>query len=363
LLAAGLLTGSGTARATGTVAAPAVTVAPPANLLAEAYKRKASGDLGGAALSFRQAQAAGADAQRVALELGYLENARGSVGDARAQFAAAADGPDYLLAAQARRELAVLPQRVTADLYADAFGWHRASGANALTDLVPTVRVRAFFRPFFALDLQLYGYMQATRDAASRGRDAAGVPAVYADDYALVGGGLMLRLAQRRVGLFVQGGPAFNLLDDGRPRRDLDLRGGGFFGFETGGCRPDPAGPAFRLDLCSDAYGEAVYVSRFQDNVIGFGRAHLGAGYLVTGPVAWQALLQVRASGDRNADYYNNFADGGVAHRWRLLGAVPLDLTAGVSAGRYFGRAGVDPAPGELRYLDLRLMAATHVEF
>ncbi len=361
LLGAGLST-AGVARATDTVA-PTAGVTRPVNFLAEAYRRKATGDLGGAAESFRRARAAGADAQRVALELGYLESARGSFGDAREQFTAATAGPDYVLAAQARRELAVLPRAVTADFYADAYGWRREAGANALTDLVPTVRVRAFVQPSFALDLQFYGYMQATRDVASRGRNSAGVPSVYADDYALAGGGLMLRLARRRVGLFVQGGPALNLLDDGRRRQELDLRGGGFFGLETAGCRPDTAGAALRLDFCADAYGEAVYVSRFQHNVIGFLRAHLGATYLVTGPVAWQALLQLRASGDRNADYYNNFADAGVAQRWRLLGPMPIDLTAGISAGRYFGRAGLDPLPGELRYLDLRLMAATQVEF
>ncbi len=360
IIAASLSAGGRVAQATNTVGAP---LSPPARLLEEAYRRKATGDLSGAVFSFRQAQAAGADAQRVALELGYLENARGSLGDAHSHFAAAAEGPDGMVAAQARRELAVLPRRLTADLYGDAFGWRRTAGANAFTDVVPTVRVRAFFRPSFALDLHVYGYMQATRDAASRGRNAAGVPAVYADDYALIGGGLMLRLFDRHVGLFAQGGPAYNLLDDGRPRSALDLRGGLFFGAETAGCRPDPAGPAFRLDLCSDVYGEGVYVSRFQHNVIGFARAHLGASYLVTGPIAWQALLQLRSSGDRNADYYNNFADGGVAHRWRLMGALPFDLSAGVSAGRYFGRQGLDPLPGELRYLDLRLVAATQLEF
>ena len=48
--------------------------------------------------------------------------------------------------------------------------------------------------------------------------------------------------------------------------------------------------------------------------------------------------------------------------RWRLLGGLPLDLSLGVNAGRYFGRAGLDPAPPRLRYLDLRVLAATYLE-
>jgi hypothetical protein len=332
----------------------------PATLLDEAYRRKASGDLEGAARWFQYAGAAGADAQRIALEVGYLDRGRGALGDAHSRFASAAQGPDPVIAAQARRELEVLPRRFSADLYADAQGWHRPAGGLA-TDLVPTVRARGYWRPSLDLDLQFYVFAQATRDTASRGRDGNGVPAIYADDYALTGGGLLLRLADRRLGLFVQGGPAFNLLDDGRAARALDVRGGAFFGAETAGCRPDRGG-GFHLALCSDLYSEAIYVSRFRHNAIGFSRAHLGASYLVTGPVAWQLLLQARASGDRNADYYNNFADGGVVQRWRLLGALPLDLSLGVNAGRYFGRAGLDPAPPRLRYLDLRLLAATYLE-
>jgi hypothetical protein len=345
-----------------TVAAvgPVVGHASPASLLQQAYRLKAGGDLEGAARSFRRAQAAGADAQRVALEVGYLDRGRGALGDAHDQFASAARGPDPALAAQARRELDVLPRRLSAELYADAQGWHRPSG-GLVTDLVPTVRVRGYLRPSLDLDLALYVFAQATRDTASRGRDGNGVPAIYADDYALTGGGVLLRLAQRRLGLFFQGGPAFNLLDDGRPARALDLRGGAFFGAETDGCRPD-RGSGFHLSFCSDLYSEGIYVSRFRHNVVGFARAHAGLGYLVTGPVAWQLLLQGRASADRNADYYNNFADGGLVQRWRLLRGLPLDLSLGVNAGRYTGRAGLDPAPTRLGYLDLRVLAATYLE-
>jgi hypothetical protein len=351
--------------ATLTLASSPIAAAPTATatLLEQGYQRKARGDIDGAVASFQQARQAGADPQRIALEIGYLQTGRGSVGDARSQFAAAAAGPDPALAAQAQRELQVLPSRLTADIYADSYGWHRAVGGNASTDLVPTVRARVYLRPTFALDLHLYLYAQATRDAASRGSDSAGVPRVYADDYALTGGGLLLRLAGRRLGLFAQAGPAFDLLKDGRKGVVLDVRGGAFLGLETTGCRPQQGGLALRLTLCSDLYGEGIYVSRFNHNVVGFVRAHLGLGYLVTGPVAWQMLLEGRGAGDRNADYYNNFADAGVVQRWRLLGPVPLDLTAGVNAGRYLGRAGVDPAPAELRYLDLRVLAATHVEF
>src|SRR5690348_16344594 len=68
-----------------------VAATPPATttLLEQGYQRKATGDLDGAVASFQQARQAGADPQRVALEIGYLQTGRGSLGDARSQFAAA----------------------------------------------------------------------------------------------------------------------------------------------------------------------------------------------------------------------------------------------------------------------------------
>ncbi|HEV8163054.1 MAG TPA: hypothetical protein VGR74_01140 [Actinomycetota bacterium] len=346
-------------------AATAATSAVPEKLLADGYQRKSNRDFDGAAAAFSQARSAGADPQRVALELGYLRAALGEVGPARDQFYAAAGGPNLTLADQARREIDALPSRLWADIYADSYGWHRAAGGNPTTDLVPTVRARLHLRLTFAVDLQLYAYLQATRDVASRASSNAGVPEIYADNFAMGGAGLLLRVWQKRLGFFAQAGPAFNLMvGDGRPRLALDVRGGAFLFAESAGCRPDRAGGSgFGFWPCAELYSEGIYVSRFQHNVIGFARGGAAAGYLLTGPVAWQLLVESRAAVDRNRDYYNNFADVGGGHRWRLLGGVPIDLQAGVYAGRYFGRQGRDPAPQERRYVDLRVLAATYLEF
>src|SRR5258708_36584962 len=57
-----------------------------AALLDEAYRRKAAHDDAGAAAAFTRARAAGADDQRVAMELGYLAPARGAVEAARPEL-------------------------------------------------------------------------------------------------------------------------------------------------------------------------------------------------------------------------------------------------------------------------------------
>lgn len=341
----------------------AETAAETTELLARAYQYKAAGDSEGALAAFEAARAAGADVQRVALEIAYVRLGRGEVSRAREDLDRARTGPDPSLAEQARREIAALPSRLWAELYADSYGWSRTAGGGPGADFVPTVRVRALIRPSLDADVHVYLFGQATRDLASRGRNASALPEIYADNRALAGAGVLARMWRRRLGVFAQAGPAFALVDDGAAQVALDARGGAFLGAETAGCRPRPGGLRLTLRPCAETYAEAVYVSRFDHNVVGFGRWRLAATTLVTGPVAWQLAIETRAAVDRNRNFYNNFADAGVGHRFRLLGRVPLDVLVGVHAGSAFGIASRDPAPRPLHYVDARLQAATYLEF
>jgi hypothetical protein len=324
-----------------------------------AYERKASDDLGGAIEALEAARQAGADPQRVELELAYARLAMGETAAARDALSAAARGPDAELARRARAELDALPSRWWVDLYAESFGWHRADGADSTTDLVPTVRARAFRRLSFAPDVNVYLFAQATRDTASRGA-GAGAPTIHSDNSALVGAGFLVRLWRSRVGLFGQAGPAVSLIDDGTDAVDFDARGGAYLGIESAACGP---GPRPRASICSDVYAEAVYTSRFDNDVSALARGRQSLRYLATGPLGWEIFWELRGSADRNGDYYDNFVDAGAGPRWRVLGRVPLDLQAGVHAGRYFGRDNVDPAPDKLHYVDLRILATTYLEF
>ncbi|MEI8255245.1 MAG: hypothetical protein WCJ30_06175, partial [Deltaproteobacteria bacterium] len=192
--------------------------------LQEGWRLKAAADTAGAIRAFEQARAAGADVQIVSLELGYLELRRGHRGAARGYFSTAAAGPDRERAEIARRELRYLPAHLWADVYAEAWGWHRFAGAPS-TDLVPTLRVRALVRPVLDFDLSGFLYAQGTRDVASQGNGTVALSRIYADNRLTLGAGLLLRLWQGRIGVFAQGGYAFNLLNDSQPHQ-WDVRAG-----------------------------------------------------------------------------------------------------------------------------------------
>ncbi|HEY8430661.1 MAG TPA: hypothetical protein VIL20_19915 [Sandaracinaceae bacterium] len=330
--------------------------------LNEAYRAKAEGNLEAAHRAFVRALTLGADPQLVHLELGYLALARGSRQDARGHFEAAANGPDRDIAENARGQLRYLPTHFWLDAYVEAWGWYRLAGRQS-ENLVPTLRLRSLWRPFLDFDLSVYLYGQITRDVSSRGRTATSLPLVYADNHALVGGGLLFRFLDGHMSAFAQLGPAFNLLDDGRDVVTFDARAG-----VTGGIASDecllPVVDHVRAFIggCAEFYGELVYVSRFDHDIVGMLRGRLGINLLQTGPVLWQPHFELRALGGKNGDYYNNLAELGVGHRWRLLVPFNVDLVTTLHGGVYYGVQNVDPVPDPPLYLELRALLTSYVE-
>lgn len=337
-------------------------------LLDQAYQRKSARDYAGAAVSFDAARRAGAKAQLIDLELGYLAAARGDPMAARAAFRSAAVGADPELASEAKRQLAASsaqgarePRGLWFDLYADAFGWKRVRGANDDANLVPSLRLRGLLRVFNRPQLDVYVLAQGTRDVASRGASGTTLPLIYSDNKLLLGGGLMLRVWDGQLGLYTQLAAAFDLVAEDQEPVALDARVGAFLSLHAPTCWPEAAGGAeLRAWWCNEVYADAAYINRFDHNVIAFARGRSIVGYARTGPVAWQVALEGRVAKDRNDDFYNNFFDAGIGPLWRLLAPLRVDFMLSVHAGSYFGLENRDPAPHPLGFVDLRALVATY---
>ena len=418
---------SETGKGGGEEAAPSL---PAWRWLERFYAAKSEGNISAAREALRAASEAGGEPQLLEMELGYLELAEGNRDAARAAFERAGEGPDeersalaraevvalseeelraepagpseesmgpqyaalkagyaakeaedfraargYFkearagenaeLSAQARSELRYLPKLAWGDAYLEGYGWHRFAGAST-SDFVPTLRVRGFLHPIPKVDLDPYVFVQVSRDVASRAEGPEGYPLIYADNHLMLGGGLQFRFWKKRVGLFAQVGPAFNLVrgpDD--PLVELDVRAGIFFVLQVPNCSPAPEKRGARKELafCADIYSEAVYVSRFDHNLLATARARVGLTYLVTGPISWEPYAEVRLLKDIRNDYWNNLADAGLGHRWRLLRPFSLQLLIGVHGGGYFGLEGDDPAPDDLSYGELRVQLGGYASF
>ncbi len=336
-------------------------------LLQLGWDRKAAGDLDGSAEAFEAALQEGADPHVVAMELGYLALERDDKRAARGHFRAAKSAAQAQ-AREARTAMEGVPRPYRFDLYGEGYGWHRFVPERS-TNFVPMLRFRALWRPLERVDLEPYLFLQVSRDFSSRGGTGpGGVPLIYADNSLMFGAGVQLGLWRRQLGLFAQIGPAFNLLrDDGRNPVMLDVRAGAYLFLESPRCHPAPQGDdheaTIAVDPCAELYSEAVYVSRFDHNLMAMARGRYAIGWLVTGPVAWQPIAEVRVFKDVNNDYWNNLVDGGVGHRWRLLRPIGLDVMLSVHVGTYFGLENVDPAPDTLYYSELRFQTATYITF
>lgn len=319
-----------------------------------------------AAASLETAAKEGADRCAILLETGYLEGAQNHGVKARKAFREAAQCDEKAIRKAARAELRTKYRLFWGDFYGELFGWHRfLPQASRNSNLVPTARLRGYIHPIPHLDIDPYIFAQVSRDVASRAQGPNGFPLILADNTAMFGVGVLLRAWYRRIGLYAQLGPAVNLLDDGRQRWFFDARVAGFFAVSAPTCNPAPqlTAPGARLEFspCAEVYAEAVWVSRFDNNVFTMGRGRVGFTALVTGPVAWQPIAEGRVLKDILNDYWNNLADVGLGIRWRLLTPIGLDLMLGVHGGSYFGLYNVDLPPDPLGYAELRLQAATYV--
>lgn len=341
----------------------------------EARRSRSDDDLKDSVKFYELARSIGAESQQIDLELGWLHKYLGEFDDARVYFKAARDdGYDEEKSRVARSELRTLTRLFWGDVYAEGYGWHRFAPTPTTTNFVPLLRVRGYIHPVPTLDLDPYVYFRISRDFASRASDPlTGFPVILADNTMSFGVGVQFRFWERRVAIWAQLGPVFHLVPRiDRPRAELEARAGIALGLEAPSCHPAALRKGAKLifEPCADVYGSAVWIGRSgtqflpsRHNVYFFVRGRVGFHYLVTGPVGWGPFVEARLLADVNGDYYNNLADFGVGHRWRLLEPFGLDLLLGIHAGSYLGRQNRDPAPTPLTYAELRLLLVTYIKF
>ena len=299
--------------------------------LDEAFHLRARNDPGGAQLALTAARKAGADPQRIDLELAYVSLASRQTGAARTYLAAAAAGPDPVLARQARAQLGVLPARDWLDLYGEVASMQQLGGATAAGALAPMARLRGHHALLDDGTLSAFAAGEVRQGLGWSG--VVGAPA-QGTTVTAFGAGAMFALLDRRVGVLAQVGPAL-VQGPAGGNTVLDLRAGAFADTQTSQCWPTARSGATLVFIpCAEVYAEATYLSRVDHDLFTFGRGRAAAAWAITGPVAWELLAEARAARDLKALAGATFAAAGAGPRLRLVRPVHLDLiaTAGASA-------------------------------
>ena len=315
------------------------------------------------------AEEKGASSQVIDLYRGYLDKAQKNDFAARKHFQEAAQGEDEALAKQARAELRYTAKPLWADVYAEGFGWARLwPEARRFDDFTGLIRVRGYLHPFPKVAFDPYIFFQLSGDVRSRQESApefGGGPLIYADNSALLGGGLLLRVWKGRISFWGQVAAAFPWVKlDTAPAVDVDVQVGAAISFASEGCRPPDGAPAYVAALlCAEFYADTLVRNRPYPNIFFTARGRLGLHYLVTGPVAWSPLIELRHAVNTSDDLWANLIDVGLMHRWRLMAPIGVDVAVGVHGGSMYVVVGDDATPPNLGYVDLRLQISAYAAF
>jgi len=263
----------------------------------------------------------------VALKLGIVHNILHDDREAVRWFREAMNSPDAAVAAEARRSynnLAPQFRRIQTFLWMLPMFSTRYHDVFQYAQLKTELRLGSFpVRPY--LSLRLVGdWKRKTGEPLPQ----------FLSESSLIGAIGVRTTAWNGFLLWAEAGEAASYLHTpppGTPRLGPDYRGGlswfRSFGATLGG---ESAGPFAELNV------DAVFLSRFQDNVISYWQMRHGYRLPPLGMLRSQLFWNTNVTFDRRREYYANFTEFGPGVRFRVpLLSPPLDMTISGLRGVY----------------------------
>jgi tetratricopeptide (TPR) repeat protein len=281
----------------------------------------------------------------VTLQLGYLYEAAGRMGEARAMFAAAGKNADPEIVAQVNAGLEAVRRETKlwfASFYAAPFYQSRFSNEINTAAVKIGLSPSRYFQPYVGL--------RFSRDVRSQ---AGTLPQIYSDNSAIISIGVQCTIANTGIVVYGEAGTAVNLIGQG-PRAVSDYRVGAMW-FRPWGkdlFAADSGGHS--ISLTGSAYADAGFYSRYDHNFIASVQLREGI-HLPTGrALPMQLLAAVNLVKDSNGNFYNNIVEVGPVLRVAPFRHMPsLTFEAQYLRGFYTRH---DPSnPYGPRYGDFRI--------
>jgi tetratricopeptide (TPR) repeat protein len=280
----------------------------------------------------------------IALKLGVVHNLMRQDREAVRWFRIASRSANPEVAGQARQSYRNLqPQfrRITTSV------WSLPMFSSRYRDLFNYSQLKTEFR-IDALPVRPYLSLRFSGDV--RQRTAGDTPLFLSENALVAAAGLRTEIHPRLV-LWAEAGEAFHYLGNrppGVPRAGPDYRGG-LSWFDSRGATLGGGEPGRFVETNVDA----VFVSRFDDNTIGY--LQLRPGYRLPGRGALQAQVfwNFNVTADLKRLYWANFVETGPGLRLRVPGvSPPMDLSVSFVRGVHLVNAFNPRRPN---YFDLRV--------
>ena len=280
----------------------------------------------------------------VALKLGIVHNLLRQDREALRWFQRASTSPDAAIAGQARQSydnLAGQFRRVTTSV------WMFPFFSSRFKDAFQYAQIKSEFR-FDRLPVRPYLSLRFVGDA--RQQSGGALPQFLSESSVIAGVGLRTP-TRHGLTLWAEAGQALNYLSDrppGVPRVGPDYRGGVNLFRALGPTLGSPRAGAF-----IESSFDGVYLSRFDDNVIGYIQLKPGYRLRPRGDLNAQLFWNLNLTLDANRAYWANYFETGPGFRMRVPGvSSPMDFSVSVVRGVHLENAANPMRPN---YYDIRV--------
>lgn len=160
--------------------------------------------------------------------------------------------------------------------------------------------------------LQSKTYLVFRQTDDNKSQNLGQLPEIFEDNVRIIGAGLQVTPI-RNIPLiaFVEAGGAYDLIDRGRNRWRGDLRGGLMYYNEFGAQPAYYDAAKLSKEYYSFVYADAIYFSRYNNNVITTLLTHQGIRLLQYKSSMLNLYIAGRVLADTNRDFFNNIAEIG----------------------------------------------------
>lgn len=248
----------------------------------------------------------------IALQLGYLYNQGKQNSKAYDYFKKARNTNSKIIKEKAENALIILSpahQKILPEPFFTEFYFAPVFLSRFNIVIFPAI-ARLGYSLSEKFNTEIYGSLRFTKDNESSVSNS--ISQIYQDNAAIIALGFRSKFIKNLpLSFFIEGGKAYDFIYQNRNRWRYDLRSGLIYYQEWQSPPTYADSIKFSRAWFTNIYGEIIYFSRFNNNIIGTMRAREGYDLVAWHNSVLQTYFIERLSVDSKKEFYNNYFELG----------------------------------------------------